>query len=94
VDRQLDLLSYSYTPRVRNVIKAADNIAQEFGHGYIGTEHLLLALLKDQYGIAAQVIERLDVTEAVRAETLAILHSAEYSSQSKRLRPAREGNDA
>jgi hypothetical protein len=45
-----------FTPRARNVLTAAEPIACAWGHGYIGTEHLLLALYREPEGVAAQVL--------------------------------------
>jgi ATP-dependent Clp protease ATP-binding subunit ClpA len=50
------------------------NEATRLGHSYVGTEHLLLGLLREEKGIAAQVLNSFGVTlEKARAETLRIL---------------------
>jgi ATP-dependent Clp protease ATP-binding subunit ClpC len=59
-----------FTERARQVVVLAQDEARELKHNYIGTEHLLLGLLREQEGIAARVLESLDVTvEEVRART-------------------------
>src|SRR5881397_4120935 len=63
-----------YTSRAKKVIELAMNEARELNHSYVGTEHLLLGLLAEAKGIAAQVLGSFDVTEEkARAETLRIL---------------------
>src|SRR5262245_37033979 len=44
------------TPRAKKVIEGAIEEAQDFNHNYVGTEHLLLGLLREQEGVAAQVL--------------------------------------
>jgi ATP-dependent Clp protease ATP-binding subunit ClpC len=50
-----------FTERARKVIKYAREEAQRLGHEYIGTEHLLLALVREGTGVAATVLQKLDV---------------------------------
>jgi hypothetical protein len=45
-----------FTPRARSVLSAAEPIARSLGHGYVGTEHLLLALYREPEGLAAQIL--------------------------------------
>jgi ATP-dependent Clp protease ATP-binding subunit ClpC len=62
------------TPRSKQVIELAVEEARLLGHRYIGTEHLLLGLVREGEGIAAGVLESLGVTlERVRAETVRVL---------------------
>src|SRR3990170_4636994 len=63
-----------FTERARRVLTLAQEEAQRFNHNYIGTEHLLLGLVREGEGIAASVLESLGVNlERVRAETTRIL---------------------
>ncbi len=65
-----------YTSRAKKVLEYAMAEAREMSHSYVGTEHLLLGLLREEKGIAAQVLNSLGVTlEEARAETLKILGS-------------------
>jgi ATP-dependent Clp protease ATP-binding subunit ClpC len=58
-----------FTERARQVVVLAQDEARALGHGYIGTEHLLLGLLREEEGIAARTLESLNVTiEEVRAQ--------------------------
>jgi ATP-dependent Clp protease ATP-binding subunit ClpC len=58
-----------FTERARQVVVLAQDEAQLLRHNYIGTEHLLLGLLREDQGIAARVLEGLDLNvEEVRAQ--------------------------
>ena len=62
------------TPRAKKVIELAVDEARRLSHHYIGTEHVLLGLVREGEGIAASVLESLGVNlEKVRAETTRIL---------------------
>jgi ATP-dependent Clp protease ATP-binding subunit ClpC len=62
------------TPRAKKVIELAVDEARRMNHHYIGTEHLLLGLVREGSGIAAGVLESLGVNlEKVRRTTLAVL---------------------
>lgn len=50
-----------FTDRARKVMQLANKEAQRFNHEYIGTEHILLGLLKEGQGVAANVLKNLDV---------------------------------
>jgi ATP-dependent Clp protease ATP-binding subunit ClpC len=63
-----------YTSRAKKVLELAMSEARELTHSYVGTEHLLLGLLREEKGIAAQVLTDSGVNlEAARAETLRLL---------------------
>ncbi len=76
------------TPRAKKVVELAVDEARRMNHTYIGTEHLLIGLLREGEGVAAGVLESLGVTlEKVRTETHRILSnssSGTSSSQSAR----------
>lgn len=60
-----------YTPRVKKVLALAGKEAKALGHSYVGTEHILLGLLREGDGVAAQVLRNLDVDiERARNEIL------------------------
>ena len=62
------------TPRAKKVIEYAIEEARSLNHNYVGTEHLLLGLLREQDGVAAQVLMNLDLKlEDVREEVLNLL---------------------
>jgi len=65
-----------YTSRAKKVLEFAMAEARDFNHSYVGTEHLLLGLLREEKGIAAQVLNSLGVTlDEAREETLKVLGS-------------------
>ena len=65
-----------YTSPAKKVLEFAMAEARELNHSYVGTEHLLLGLLRESKGIAAQVLNSLGVTiDEARAETLKVLGS-------------------
>jgi len=63
-----------YTSRAKKVLELAMSEARELNHSYVGTEHLLLGLLREEKGIAAQVLTDIGVNlDAARTETLRLL---------------------
>ena len=64
------------TPRAKKVIEYSMEEARNLNHSFVGTEHLLLGLLREQEGVAAQVLLNLDIKlEDVREEVLNLLGS-------------------
>jgi ATP-dependent Clp protease ATP-binding subunit ClpC len=51
-----------FTPRSKNIIEIAVSAARSMGHGYVGTEHLLIAMIKDSSCYAMSILEQLGVT--------------------------------
>ena len=67
-----------FTERARQVVVLAQAEARSLKHNYIGTEHILLGLLREEEGLAARVLESLDISvERVRAEIVRIVGSGE-----------------
>ena len=65
-----------YTSRAKKVLELSMAEARELNHSYVGTEHLLLGLLREERGIAAQVLNHFGVTiTAAREESLRLLGS-------------------
>jgi ATP-dependent Clp protease ATP-binding subunit ClpA len=63
-----------FTERARQSVVLAQDEARALKHNYIGTEHLLLGLLREEDGLAARVLESLDITvEEVRAQVARIV---------------------
>jgi ATP-dependent Clp protease ATP-binding subunit ClpC len=61
-----------YTPRVKKVLALADKEAKALNHSYVGTEHILLGLLREGDGVAARVLQQLEVDiQTCRNEILA-----------------------
>src|SRR5580765_8280622 len=72
-----------YTPRVKKVLALAAKEAKALNHSYVGTEHILLGLLREGDGVAARVLKSLDVDiERTRNEILKELDPQFSGSQS------------
>src|SRR5512136_1705856 len=70
------------TPRAKKVIEYAIEEARNLNHNYVGTEHLLLGLLREQDGVSAQVLMNLGLKlEDVREEVLNLLGAANESEE-------------
>lgn len=61
-----------FTPRARSAMEAAAEAARALGHGYVGTEHLLLGLFEPASGIAARVLDETGITRAKVEEQLLV----------------------
>jgi hypothetical protein len=67
----------SFTARARQVLQLANQEAQRYNHEYIGTEHLLLGLVKEGTGVAAMILSKLDIdVHKVRLEVMKIVQPA------------------
>ncbi len=76
-----------FTPRAKRVLELSVDEARQLGHNYVGTEHLLLGLIREGEGVAARVLLELGVDrKKVREETLKLLGGTPSASQ-----PEREG---
>ncbi|MBU6387787.1 MAG: AAA family ATPase, partial [Planctomycetes bacterium] len=74
-----------HTPRAKKVIEYSMEEARNLNHNYVGTEHILLGLLREQDGVAAQVLMNLGMKlEDVREEVLSLLGHGIDSSDSER----------
>jgi ATP-dependent Clp protease ATP-binding subunit ClpC len=71
-----------FTPRAKKVLELSMEEASQLAHNYIGTEHLLLGLIRENEGIAAQVLMNLGVKlDEVREEVLEFLGASENSGE-------------
>ena len=69
-----------FTDRARRVVVLAQEEARLLDHNYIGTEHLLLGLVREAEGIAARVLESLEISlEAVRQQTEEIIGRGQHA---------------
>ena len=67
-----------FTERARQVVVLAQEEARTLKHNYIGTEHILLGLLREEEGLAARVLESLEITvEEVRSQVIRIVGAGE-----------------
>ena len=63
-----------FTPRARNVLELAQREASSLGHDYIGTEHILLAIVRENEGVAARILLDMDAdSEKVRSQVRRML---------------------
>ncbi len=64
-----------FTPRAKKVLELSLRESQKLGHNYIGTEHILLGLLREGHGVAAQVLEKLGANlDRVRHLVIQLVH--------------------
>ena len=73
--------SIHYTPRAKKVVELSQDEARKLGHPYVGTEHILLGLIREGEGVAARVLHNLDVSlNKARQQVLQLLGSNEAQS--------------
>jgi ATP-dependent Clp protease ATP-binding subunit ClpC len=73
-----------FTPRAKSVLNTALEESRQLGHNYIGTEHLLLGLIREAEGVAARILERLDVDlPDVRNQIIRMLGEIEASRRAQ-----------
>ena len=71
----------AYTPRAKKVIELSMDEARKLGHTYVGTEHILLGLIREGEGVAARVLNNVGVSlNKARQQVLQLLGSNESSS--------------
>jgi Clp amino terminal domain, pathogenicity island component len=79
--RRGDLMFRRFSPRAREVIISAQQEARALRHGFIGTEHLLLGLLRDRDGVAGRALHVLGVSpEAAREQVLDIIGEGRHEA--------------
>lgn len=72
-----------YTPRAKKVIELSMDEARKLGHSYVGTEHILLGLIREGEGVAARVLNNLGVSlNKARQQVLQLLGNNENSGAS------------
>src|SRR5437016_577156 len=78
----------TFTPRAKKVLELALDEARRLGHNYIGTEHLLLGLIREGEGVAARVLEAMGADlERVRSQVVYLLGeegTASYTKQASK----------
>ncbi|MDQ8179477.1 ATP-dependent Clp protease ATP-binding subunit [Pelagicoccus sp. SDUM812005] len=85
--------SIPYTPRVKKVLALAGKEAKALNHSYVGTEHILLGLLREGEGVAARVLKSLDVDiERTRNEILRELDPQFSGETEEAVAPGRSQN--
>jgi Clp amino terminal domain, pathogenicity island component/UvrB/uvrC motif len=90
--QQASLEHIPFTPRAKKVLELSLRESKQLGHNYIGTEHILLGLIREGDGVAAQVLVKLGAAlDRVRQQVIQLLHG--YQGEEPRLarRPPEEG---
>ncbi|MDD4003984.1 MAG: ATP-dependent Clp protease ATP-binding subunit [Elusimicrobiaceae bacterium] len=82
-----------FTPRAKKVLEYAVEEAQQMGHSYIGTEHILLGLLREEEGVAARVLENIGLAAATIREAV-LEYIGEGAQQSQSNNPGAQPDDA
>ncbi len=78
-----------YTPRAKKVIELSVDESRKLGHSYIGTEHLLLALIREGEGVAARVLNNAGVSlNKARQQVLQLLGSNDHPQSNTNTVPA------
>lgn len=70
------------TPRTARILTTAERRASELGHDYLGTEHLLIAMLDEPGGVATAAIEEFVDLGTLRSRVIAIVRSDSYNAGS------------
>jgi ATP-dependent Clp protease ATP-binding subunit ClpA len=74
-----------FTPRAKKVLELSLREALQLGHNYIGTEHILLGLIREGEGVAAQVLVRLGADlNRVRQQVVELVHTEESEAETSR----------
>jgi excisionase family DNA binding protein len=90
-DSEVTNANIPLTPRVKRAIELAVDEARQLRHQFLGTEHLLLGLMREGEGIAAHVLKERGIDlERVRAETQRVLQQKEQGAISETFQPAPE----
>ncbi len=83
-----------FTDRARKVMQLANQEAQRFNHEYVGTEHVLLGLIKEGSGVAANVLRNLDVDlRKIRNEVEKIVQAGPEMVTMGKLAPDSSGQE-
>jgi ATP-dependent Clp protease ATP-binding subunit ClpC len=78
-----------FTPRAKKVLELSLRESLQLGHDYIGTEHILLGLIREGEGVAAQVLVRLGAElNRVRAEVIKLVHAGRGEAERAGPRPS------
>ncbi len=82
-----------FTPRAEEALRLAQEAAQEMGHGYVGTEHLLLGLLREEEGMAHRVLTEYGITDEMICSILqrSVGHGLSGAAPSQGLTPRAKG---
>ena len=75
-------MTYKFTESAKNAIGIANELTSELGHSYIGTEHILYGLTKEENGVASKILEEQNIkADAVKAQIESIMGNAGVRSK-------------
>jgi len=75
-----------YTSRAKRTLELSMSAARDLNHSYVGTEHLLLGLIREEKGIAAQILAQFGATaQPVRDETVRLLGTPDGAAHASRI---------
>jgi ATP-dependent Clp protease ATP-binding subunit ClpC len=81
-DKGISQQGISYTPRAKRVVELAIEESQNLGHNYVGTEHIMLGLLREGEGVAAQVLANMGIDlKRARKEVIQLLGGEEGTAR-------------
>ena len=83
----VDVPHSALKPRMKRIMENAARIAAALGHDWVGTEHVLLALLDDRAGIAGSAIRRLGYEPSLRDTVKSVLASVAYQQPGEQRGP-------
>jgi ATP-dependent Clp protease ATP-binding subunit ClpC len=82
----------SFTPQGRKVLQLSLREAMALGHGYVGTEHILLGMVREGEGAAARVLDAMGIgPDEIRREVIELVSARELREESGAARTARRG---
>ena len=79
------MMEKRFTQKAAAAINLAENSAAQFGHNYIGSEHLLLGLIREGSGIAYNILEKNEVTEEKVAQQISQMIGTGTRSEERRV---------
>ena len=77
-------MTYKFTASAENVLEIANDLAEEMGHSYIGTEHLLFGLIKEGSGVASKIFENANIEAEDVLEKIDELIGSENNGSERR----------
>ena len=82
-----------FTPRAEEVLRLSQEAAEDLGHGYVGSEHLLLGLIREGEGVAAKALAAQPGPDAPRQERggAGCVRGVPHGKQRHRHRPSADG---
>lgn len=90
VETDMPADEFPFTPRAKEVLELSLQEALQFGHNYIGPEHLLLALMREGEGVAAHILEDFEIDlNSLRQATIAVVSSARVGGGPRAARGAK-----